>query len=292
MGPRLRYLAGELATGLKRNTLMIAATIVTVTVSLALLGAALLVQRQVDLAQDLFFAQVEVSIFLQEGISESARESLEDDLRGNPLVEDVYYESKEAAYEHFQEIFAGDPVMQESVTPEILPASFRVKLTDPEEFGVIASQFSGYPGVDQVSDQREVLDKFFSVMEALRNGALVVALLQLGAAVALIFNTIRITAFARREQTGIMKLVGATNWYIRLPFVLEGVVAGVLGATLASVLLYLGLSTLVDGLRDQIFFIPFITTAHFWSVVPILVLVGAGIAAAASFISLRRFLAV
>lgn len=292
MGPRARYLAGELSTGLRRNTLMIVATIVTVTVSLALLGAALLVQRQVDLARDLFYAQVEVSIFLQEGIAPSTRESLHEDLASSPVVEEVIFESKEDAYEHFQEIFADDAVMRDSVTPEIMPASFRVKLTDPEQYGVVASQFAGYPGVHEVVDQREVLERFFSVMEALRNGALVVALLQLGAAVALIFNTIRITAFARREQTGIMKLVGATNWYIRLPFVLEGVVAGVLGAALASLLLYLGLRTLVDGLRQQIFFVPFVGTGDFWSVVPILVLVGAGIAAMASVVSLRRFLAV
>ncbi|HVL97760.1 MAG TPA: permease-like cell division protein FtsX [Egibacteraceae bacterium] len=292
MGPRLRYLAGELGTGLKRNTLMLAATIVTVTVSLALLGAALLVQRQVDLARDLFYAQVEVSIFLEDGIPERTLSSLQSDLQESAVVDDVIYESKEDAYEHFKEIFAGDPVMQDSVTPEIMPASFRVKLIDPQQYEVIASQFAGYPGVQEVVDQRQVLERFFSVMEALRNGALVVALLQLGAAVALIFNTIRITAFARREQTGIMKLVGATNWYIRLPFVLEGVVAGVLGATLASVLLYLGLRTLVTGLRQELSFVPFIGLHHFWSVVPILVLIGAGIAAVASFVSLRRFLAV
>lgn len=292
MGPRARYLVAELTTGLRRNTLMIVATIVTVTVSLALLGAALLVQRQVDLARDLFYAQVEVSIFLQDGIAPSTRDSLHEDLLGSPVVQEVLYESKEDTFAHFQEIFADDPVMQDSVTPDDLPASFRVQLTDPEQYAVVASQFSGYPGVDEVVDQRDVLERFFSVMEALRNGALVVALLQLGAAVALIFNTIRITAFARREQTGIMKLVGATNWYIRLPFVLEGVVAGVLGATLASLLLYLGLQTLVDGLRQQIFFVPFVGTGDFWSVVPILMLVGAGIAAMASFVSLRRFLAV
>ncbi|HVM13647.1 MAG TPA: permease-like cell division protein FtsX [Egibacteraceae bacterium] len=292
MGPRASYLAGEVGTGLRRNTLMIVATIVTVTVSLSLLGAALLVQKQVNLARDLFFAQVEVSVFLQDGISESARMSLQNDLHDSAVVEEVLYESKEDAYEHFQRIFADDPVMQDSVTPDIMPASFRVKLADPEQYDVIASQFAGYPGVHEVVDQREVLEKFFSVMEALRNGALVVALLQLGAAVALIFNTIRMTAFARREQTGIMKLVGATNWYIRLPFVLEGVVAGVLGATLASVLLYLGLRTLVEGLRQQIFFVPFVGTGDFWSVVPILLVVGAGIAAIASFVSLRRFLAV
>lgn len=290
MGPRARYLFNELGVGLRRNKLMVVATVVTVTVSLALLGAALLVQKQVNLAERLFYSQVEVSIFLQDGISDEARKSLEEDLEENAIVNEVIYESKQDAYKNFQEIFADDPVMKQSVTPELLPASYRVGLSDPQQFGVVASQFSGYPGVDEVSDQREVLQRFFRVMEAFRNGALAVALLQLGAAVALIFNTIRITAFARREQTGIMKLVGATNWYIRLPFVLEGVVAGVAGAAIAGGLLAIAHVTLIEGLRSEINFLPFIGMGHVLGTVPYLIAVGAGIAALASFVSLRRFL--
>lgn len=292
MGPRWRYLAAELGIGLRRNLLMTIATVVTVTVSLALLGAGLLVQKQVDVARDLFYAQVEVSIFLQDGISETQRTSLEQDLRGHPVVDEVIYESKEDAYQHFQEIFAENESLLDSVTPDFLPASFRVKLTDPEEFAVVESQFAGYPGVDTVSDQRELLDRFFNLLNSLRWGAWVVAGLQLLAAGALIFNTIRVTAFARREQTGIMKLVGATNWYIRLPFMLEGIVAGVVGACAAVGLLLLGAATILQRMRDQIQFLPVVGTSHVLEVTPILLLIGAGIAALASFLSLRRFLAV
>jgi len=208
MAPRWRYLANELLIGLRRNLLMTVATVVTVTVSLALLGAGLLVQRQVDKSRDIFYSQVEVSIYLLDNISEPQRDSLQSDLVANPVVEEVLYESKEQAYEHFRQIFEGDENVLATVTPESLPASFRVKLTDPEQFAVIQSQFSTYPGVDEVDDQKEVLNKFFNIMDAFRNGAIVVALLQLIAAAALISNTIRITAFARREQTAIMKLVG------------------------------------------------------------------------------------
>lgn len=292
MAPRWRYLANELRIGLRRNLLMTVATVVTVTVSLALLGAGLLVQRQVDKSRDLFYSQVEVSIYLLDTISEGQRESLQRDLLANPVVDDVQYESKEAAYEHFQEIFANDADVLATVTPDSLPASFRVKLTDPKEFEVIASQFSTYPGVDEVSDQREALTRLFSIMDAFRNGALAVALLQLVAAAALISNTIRITAFARREQTAIMKLVGATNWYIRLPFILEGVVAGVAGALMAGVLLIVAETTLLDSLKEQVMFMPFVTMAEVLGVIPVLVLIGALISSAASFLSLRRFLAV
>lgn len=290
MGPRWRYLGAELAIGMRRNQLMTIATIVTVTVSLTLLGAGLLVNKQVNLARDLFFDQIEVSIFLQDSMSDAQRVSLENDLAVNPVVDTVVYESKEQAYEHFRELFADDPNLLAAVTPDVLPASFRVSLVDPEQFDVIASQYATYPGVDEVSDQREVLDKFFRVMDAFRNGALAVALLQLVAAAALISNTIRVTAFSRREQTGIMKLVGATNWYIRLPFVLEGVLAGLVGALAAGGLLLLAKRYLIDALRTEIFFIPFIGTDDVLAVIPLLVVIGAGIAAVASFLALRRFL--
>ncbi len=292
MGARFRYLLGEVGVGLRRNLLMTVATIVTVTVSLALLGAGLLVQQQVNLARDLFYAEVEVSIWLEDEISEAQRVSLENELRDNPEVADVLFESKEEAYESAQELFEGQDEVLASIEPDFLPASFRVSLHDPERFLVVASQYEGYPGVSDISDQREVLDRFFTIMDAFRNGAVAVAVLQLVAAAALISNTIRITAFARREQIGIMKLVGATNWYIRLPFVLEGVIAGVIGALLAGGLLFVGMRTLIDRLREQIIFIPFVGTEQLIATLPILVLVGGGLAALASVVSLRRFLSV
>jgi cell division transport system permease protein len=292
MGPRWRYLLNELGLGLRRNLLMTLATVLTVAVSLSLLGVGLLVGKQVNVASDLFFSQVEVSIFLTDGISEAQRASLENDLRNEPVVEEVIYESKQDAYEHFVEIFANNPSLLESVTPEILPASFRVKLVDPEEFAVIESAYRDYPGVDVVSDQRDLLDRLFAILDYVQRGAYGIAWIQIIGAAALIFNTIRMTAFARREQTGIMKLVGATNWYIRLPFVLEGVVAALIGALLASGVLFLALGPLLSGVRERIVFFPIIGTQQVFEVMPLLFLVAIAVAAISSFLSLRRFLAV
>jgi cell division transport system permease protein len=276
----------------RRTPLLVAATILTVTVSLFLLGAGLLVQKQVNLVRALFYGDVEVSIFLLDEIGEAQRQSLQQELMEHPVVETVIYESKEQAYEHFVEIFADDPVLIESVTPEILPASFRVKLVDPEQYAVIESQFATYPGVDEVSDQSAYLDQVFTIMHVLRNVALAIAVLQLVGAAVLIFNTIRVAAFARREQTGIMKLVGATNWYIRLPFVLEGVLAGLAGGVVAGLLL-IGINQVFIGdLREVIPFMPFIRLRDVVAVVPLLALLGGGLAAVASMLSLRRFLAV
>jgi cell division transport system permease protein len=289
---RWRYLLGEVGLGLRRNLLMTVATVLTVTVSLALLGAGLLVQRQVDIARELFFSQVEVSIFLRDDISEAQRQTLESDLVGSGLVQEVLYESKQQAYAKYQRLFADQPDLVESVEPDFLPASFRVKLTDPEEYRAIETRFAGYPGVEDITDQREVLGRFFQIMDGFRNGAIVVALLQLVAGAALISNTIRITAFARREQTGIMKLVGATNWYIRLPFILEGVIAGVLGALTAGGLLLVAEATIVNRLREAVTFLPLVRTVDVVQTIPVLVLIGAGIAAIASFLAIRRHLAV
>lgn len=292
MAPRFRYLLGELGVGLRRNLLMTVATVVTVTVSLSLLGAGLLTQRQVNIARELFFEEVEVSVFLSDNISEQQRRSLEQDLSEHPNVAGVQFESKQEAYQHFQEIFADNESLLEGVSPEILPASFRVSLDNPQQFAQVASAFRGRPGVDEVADQSQYLDRFFAILNGLRNGAVAIAVLQLAAASALIFNTIRVTAFARREQTGIMKLVGATNWYIRLPFMLEGIVAGVLGALLAGGLLLVASVTILSGVGQQIQFIPIVGTAEVARVIPVLLVVGAVIAAVSSFLSLRRFLAV
>jgi cell division transport system permease protein len=290
MAPRWRYLLAEVGVGLRRNLLMTLATVVTVTVSLALLGVGMLIRTQVDLARTVLFQEVEVSIFLLDSVTEQQRADFEQELSGNPQVESVIYESKEQAYEHAQQIFADDEAVLDAIEPDDLPASFRVSLVNPENFDVVRSQYVEYPGVDEVVDQRDTLDRFFALMNQVRRGAIVVAVFQLVAAAALIANTIRITAFARRDQTGIMKLVGATNWYIRLPFILEGIAAGVAGALLAGGLLLLGMVTLVAGMREQIQFVPFIGVPQVLGVLPWLVAIGGGIAAIAAFLSLRRFL--
>ncbi|MBA2529633.1 MAG: ABC transporter permease [Euzebyales bacterium] len=290
MGPRARYTVNEVGIGLRRNLLMTLATIVTLTVSLTLLGIGGITTLQVDKAKRVLYGEVEVSIFLTKGIATAQRDSMESDLLANPIVQQVIYESEQQAYLNAEEIFADDPELLQAIEPGDLPASFRVKLTDPEKFEVVASQFTDYPGVDEVVDQRAVLQDFFQLMNTLRNGALFVAALQLLGAIALVANTIRITAFARREQTGIMKLVGATNWYIRLPFMLEGIVAGLVGSLLAGGLLLLGDVTLYQRAKESVGFFPFLTTVEVATVIPLLVLIGVTVSAAASFLSLRRFL--
>ncbi|HUH08857.1 MAG TPA: permease-like cell division protein FtsX [Egibacteraceae bacterium] len=283
----------EVGLGLRRNLLMTLATVVTVSVSMVLLGIGGLVWIQVGDARDYFYAQVEVSIWLEDGISQSQLTSLNQALVDSPVVDatGVIYESQDEAYEKALQLWEGDPAMQEMIAPEDLPASFRVKLTDPEQFDVIYSQFTGYPGVEEVADQRDILGRFFSVMRFVLGATVIIAGLALLAAAVLIFNTIQMTAFARRQQTGIMKLVGATNWYIRLPFILEGIVAAVLGALVAGAVLVALVAQLRRAVRDMAF-IPFIGVEEAITIIPVLVLGGVLLASISSFLALRRFLAV
>ncbi|MEX2486478.1 MAG: permease-like cell division protein FtsX [Nitriliruptoraceae bacterium] len=295
MSARWRYILAEALRGLRRNLMMTVAVVLSVTVSLTLLGASLLLSDQVDLATDDWVGKVEVSIFLCDGstcpaITDEQLEQLRDELEAEPVVAEVFYESKEDAYERFTEIFKDQPNLIESVDPDILPASFRVRLQDPSLFNVIAEQFAAYPGVEDIVDQREVLDQFLSFTDVIRSGALIVAIIQLIAAGVLIANTIRLAAFARREQTSIMRLVGAGNWYIRLPFVLEGVFAGLLGALASWGLLYGTVPRVAANLSREVELMPFIGPTEVLAIGPWLIAAGVGIAAFSSIVALRRFL--
>ncbi len=295
MSARWIYVLTEALKGLRRNLMMTVAVILSVTVSLTLLGASLLLSEQVDLATDDWVGQVEVSIFLCDGrtcpeITSEQQEQLQSDLEDHQVVDEVFYESKEEAYDRFVDLFEDQPNLVESVDADVLPASFRVRLENPQLFAVIADEFAAYPGVEEIVDQRQVLDQFLRFTNVIRNAALIVAVIQLVAAGVLIANTIRVAAFARREQTSIMKLVGASNWYIRLPFVLEGIFAGLLGAFVSWGLLYASVPRVAAQLRQEIELMPFIGASEVIAVGPYLLASGAGIAALASVVALRRFL--
>jgi cell division transport system permease protein len=211
---KLRFILSETFQGLRRNLTMTFAVIITVAVSLTLFGAGLLVRAQVDSMKDYWYDRVEVSIFLC-GASSSApacslgavtpevRTQIEQELNAlRPLVQEIYYESKEEAYQRFLEQFKDSPIVA-NVTPDALPESFRVKLSDPTKYEVIAAAFAGRPGVEQVQDQRQLLDRFFRLLlNGLQVIALSVAVAMLVVTALLVVNTIRVAAHARREKSG------------------------------------------------------------------------------------------
>jgi cell division transport system permease protein len=282
---------------------MTVAVVVTVAISLALFGSGLLIRAQVDAMKDYWYDKVEVSVYLCGEASQSRtcasavtaeqRNELKADLEAMPEVQTVYYESQEEAYEQFQEQFKDSPDLVENVTAEALPESFRVKLRDPTQFAVVAEAFESRPGVEEVQDQKALLEGFFNVLNKLQLIALIIAGVQVVAALLLISNTIRVAAYNRRRETGIMRLVGASNLYIQLPFLLEGVLAGLVGAGFAAGALVAVKVVLVDGqLRPNFPVIAFVGWSDVLAIMPWLFLTGVLLAGLASFITLRRHLRV
>ncbi len=292
---RASFVLSEIGIGLRRNLTMTIAVIVTVAISLALFGSGLLLREQVATMKNFWYDKVEVSIFLSREVTGPQREQLDTELRQMPQVADVFYESRDQAYQRFSKQFEDDPELVRSVTPDLLAESFRVKLKNPErDYAVVASAFTGKPGVEEVLDERRTLDSFFTVLNGLQIAALVVALVQVVAAAFLISNTIRVAAYSRRRETGIMRLVGASNLYIQLPFLLEGALAGLIGASVA-VGAMIGLQHFIidERLRPAFGrFVPFVGWDETLQVVPLLVVVGVALSALASFVTLRKYLRV
>ena len=290
---RASFVLSEMTTGLRRNFTMTFAAIVTVMLSLMLLGSALLVSKQVTTMKDYWYDKVEVSVFLANDITPEQRSALNADLTSNPEVKTVFYESKDDAYKRFAQQFKDSPALVKNVSSDALPEAFRVKLKDPTRYEVLASAFRNQPGVEQVQDQRAILQPFFKLLNVVRLVAIAVAVLMLLVALLLISNTVRVAAFSRRRETGIMRLVGASNAYIQLPFLLEGIVAGLVGAVIASAMLFVGKWVLVDHvLRPVLRFTQWIGWDAVWTTVPLLLLAGVGLSGLASFVTLRRFLRV
>jgi cell division transport system permease protein len=303
---RASFIVNEISIGLRRNLIMTIAMIITTAVSLGFLGTAVLFNQQVSVMKDFWYDKVEVSVFLcgadsGEGVAGSCaagevtqdqRETIRADLDSMPEVEKVYYESKRKAYTRFKEQFKNSAIV-DNVTPDQMPESFRVKLVNPEQFDIVASAFVGRAGVEQVQDQKALLEKFFKVLNWVQWFAGGLALLMILVSVILIVNTIRVAAFSRRRETGIMKLVGASNFSIQLPFLLEGAISGFLGAALATGAFVLIKGVLVDKILAPNFPITrFITWGDVWLSAGAVFVIGVALAAIASSLALVKYLRV
>ena len=305
MAFRISYIALEAYRGFRRNALLATSMVIIVAISLTLLGVALLAGRQVDLYGGFWADKIEVSVFLAPDVTDPQKADIQRTLEGIPVVQDVFYESKEQAYNRFKEQFKDSPDMVRNVSPSAMPESYRIKLADPEQFDQVHDRFcSGQlnasgrevcnPGIDLVVDQRKLVERFFSVLNLLRNSFLVLAAVLGLAAVVLIAVTVRVAAFARRKETQIMKLVGASNTYIRLPFLAEGVFAGLLGALVAFVFLRIGMYY-IGRVGDQVAIfeqLPLVGMSDFWSTWLVLLGLGVVVSGLASLIALRKYVRV
>ena len=297
---RASFVFSEVITGLRRNITMTIAMILTTMISLALLGGGLLVVRMIDKMSSIYSDKIEVSVYLNDdisggdpGCSQDICKDLRTNLENNPAVESVVYENRDQAWDRFNRIFEAQPELRKAARKESLPASFRVKLHEPDRSDVIVQTYAPpRPGVKDVNDQGVFLQRFFGVLNGVRNLTFAVALVQAIAALLLISNTIQVSAFTRRNEVGIMRLVGATRWYTQLPFLLEAVVAGVIGAILAIGLLILAKVVFIDKVLEgptQAGILPPIDTLDIVLVSPWLLLCSMVISAVTGYVTLRLY---
>jgi cell division transport system permease protein len=290
MAPRVDYYLRGIVQGLKRNGLVAFAAVSTAFIALFLVGIAFLVRRQVNLLIQATESDVEVSVFLQDNISNAQQVNLNDVLSHMPQVSSVVYESKQEAYQRFLQIFKDEQDLVRNVSPDSLPASFRVKLKDPQTYQTVVAQIQGQPGIDNIIDHRQFLSRLFAVTAVFRWGMLAVAVMMLISAAALIGNTVRLAVFNRRKEIGIMRLVGATNWRIRVPFLIEGLVESLLGAAAAVFALFLVKVVFIDRLRGEIKFFPLVQNHDVLALAPWILIAATLIAVIAGTIGMRRFL--
>ncbi|MFP1626851.1 permease-like cell division protein FtsX [Streptomyces sp. 5K101] len=304
---RAQFVMSEIGVGLRRNLTMTFAVIVSVALSLALFGGALLMREQVNTMKDFWYDKVNVSIFLcnkndaatspqcaKGAVTSAQKEQIESDLKKMDVVDTVDHETAEQAYKHYKEQY-GDTPIASTITPDQMQESFRVKLHDPEKYKVVATAFAGRDGVQSVQDQRNILQNLFDLMNGMRIAALCVMGLMLVIAMMLIVNTVRVSAFSRRRETGIMRLVGASSFYIQTPFIMEAAVAGALGGAVACVMLLVGRYFLIDNglaLADKMQLVNFIGWESVLAVLPLILVIGLLMPAVAAFIALRKYLKV
>lgn len=302
---RFGLILSEAFSGLRRNASMVISVVLVTFVSLTFVGAAILMQMQIGQMRDFWVDRAQVAIYLCTDISSQAatcaagaatqeqvdeiRTTLEGDAL-SPLIRDIVFLDHQQAYDELLALVGEEDASV--VTPEQVNETFRVTLVDQTQSDVIIEAFSGKEGVEEVADQLQYLEPLFSALTVATYIAVGIAGLMLVAAVLLIATTIRLSAYARRRELGIMRLVGASNRFIQTPFILEGVFAALLGSILASGAVIAGVQFGVNGyLRQRI---PFVTTwvgmGDAWIVVPVLVAIGAILAALSASFAIRRWL--
>ncbi|MDI6943579.1 permease-like cell division protein FtsX [Microbacterium barkeri] len=300
---RFGLVLGEALQGLRRNASMVVSVILVTFVSLTFVGAAVLMQAQIAKTNAYFQDRALVDIYMCSPLStgdtcvdgaatEEQITAVQEELEGptlSPLIQDYTYLSPEEAFDSIVENLGED--YASLLTAEQTSAEFHVNLVDPSQSDVIVEAFTGIQGVEEITDQLEYLDPLFATLTIATYIAIGIAALMLVSAVLLIATTIRLSAYARRREVGIMRLVGASNRFIQTPFVLEGVFAAFIGAALAGAAVLAGVHFGVERyLVNEMYAIPWVGMAEAWAVVPVLVVVGVVLAALSAGFAIRRWL--
>ncbi|MCU1571549.1 MAG: cell division protein FtsX [Naasia sp.] len=303
---RFALIWSEVGQGLRRNVSMVISVILVTFISLTFVGAAALLQLQIGQMKNYWYDRAQVAVYLcngtvgseacaSGGATEEQVAAVKAQLESPtlaPLVDKYYYESQDDAYAKFAEQFKGNSLV-DYVTPDLLNQAFWINLKDPSQSDVIQESFAGLAGVDSVVDQRRFLDQIFTVLNTASITAIGIAVVMLIAASLLISTTIRLSAFSRRRELGIMRLVGASNRFIQTPFILEGMFASLVGSLLAGAVVVGVVQFFVQGyLAESQLGFSFVSLQDALLVVPVLVVVGVLLAGLSAQLAIRRHLRV
>ncbi len=293
MYSRIKYFTRETWVSLRRNTMMTVAGVITVAVSLCVLGGSLLLTRLVDHGTQKWQNGVEFIVFMQTKAPTAQTQAVQAQLKKDPDVRSFKYLSHQDAYEDFKRYEGRDrPELVNTITPADLPESFLVAPRKASLTKQIAAQYRNSPGVDQIQTAEKAVKDLLTTSAWIQRGFLLMFFALLFASLFLIVNTIRLATYARRREIEVMKLVGASNWFVRVPFMLEGMVQGVAGAIGGTVAVFGLQRALTDAIPVNSDFWKgwYVSSGDAFQISLIVVLLGAGIGALGALVGLRRFL--
>lgn len=288
------YFIREAVGSLYHNGLMSIASVTTVALSLLILGIFLILVLNLNNMASILESQVQVTVYLQDSVTEKQAADLGNQIAKLPGVTHIAYVNKNEAMIRFKQRLGEQQGLLTALgDTNPLPSSFEVKVDKPERVKAVATSIGTFKGVENARFGQEIIEQLFNLTHMVRIAGFILIVFLALAALFIISNTIRITVFARRKEIGIMKYVGATDWFIRWPFLIEGMILGFGGALMAVLLLSKSYSILTQQVYETLAFLPLIPRYPFLTYISIVLLVvGTTIGALGSAISLKRYMKV
>ena len=293
---RFGFLLNEVLTGLRRNVTMTVAMILTTAISIGLFGGGLLVVRLADSSREIYLDRVETQVFLNDDISANDAtcgadpcKALRNKIEGRQDVKAVRFVNRQDAYEDAIRKF---PEFKDVAGKDSFPASFIVKLSNPEDHTEFDAAMKGQAGVVSVLNEKDLIDRLFAVLNGLSNVAFAIAVVQAVGAILLIANMVQVAAYTRRTEISIMRLVGASRWYTQLPFLLEATLAATIGVVIAIVGLFVVRALFLDKALSQFYQAHLIAKIDYADIIyisPILLLLGVAMAGLTAYVTLRLY---
>lgn len=286
------YFFREALISLSRNRVLSLATVSTMAVCILFLGVAVLLTVNAGNFMNQLESDIEIVAYLDDSLTNAEIDDLQSTIAATPGVQEVEFVSKDEALQKLQTRFAQDNYdLQQTLGKNPLPNSYEVKAANPQEVAKIAAAIGEIPGVYKVNYGQGIVERLFQVTKWVRIISMVFMVVLALGAIFLIATTIRLAIFARRKEVYLMKLIGATDWFVRWPFFIEGILMGMVGALIAIGVLSIGYGSLISNAQTALFFVPLVSQASFLTeVYTSLLMVGAILGILGTYISLNRFL--